>query len=64
MLRRRSFWIIAIVLLLAAVGARGFVKSRQAAANTQVSAKVEAPPLQFLPLDLLTATPRDLRQTL
>lgn len=64
MLRRRSFWIIAIVLLLAAVGARGLVKSRQAAASTQASAQVEAPPLQFLPSDLLTATPRDLRQTL
>lgn len=64
MLRRRSFWIIAIILLLAAVGARGLVKSRQAAASTQASAQVEAPPLQFLPSDLLTATPRDLRQTL
>lgn len=64
MLRRRSFWIIAIVLLLAAVGARGLVKSRQAAASTPASAQVEAPPLQFLPSDLLTAAPRDLRQTL
>ena len=64
MLRRRSFWIIAIVLLLAAVGARGFVKSRQAAASTPASVQVEAPPLQFLPSDLLTAAPRDLRQIL
>jgi membrane fusion protein (multidrug efflux system) len=64
MLRRRSFWIIAIVLLLAAVGARGFVKSRQAAASAQPGAQVEAPPLQFLSSDLLTVTPRDLRQTL
>ena len=64
MLRRRSFWIIAIVVLLAAVGARGFVKSRQAAASTQASARIEAPPLQFLASDLLTVTPRDLRQTL
>lgn len=64
MLRRRSFWIIAIVLLLAAVGTRGFVKSRQAAASTPASAQAEAPPLQFLPSDLLAATPRDLRQTL
>jgi membrane fusion protein (multidrug efflux system) len=64
MLRRRSFWIIAIVLLLAAVGARGFVKSRQAAASAHPSAQVEAPPLQFLSSDLLTITPRDLRQTL
>jgi len=64
MLRRRSFWIIAIVLLLAAVGARGFVKSRQAAASTPASAQAEAPPLQFLASDLLTAAPRDLRQTL
>jgi len=62
--RRKSFWIIAIVLLLAAVGARGFVKSRQASASAQASAQVEAPPLQFLPSDLLTVTPRDLRQTL
>lgn len=45
MLRRRSFWIIAIVLLLAAVGARGFVKSRQAAAGAQAGACTEAPPL-------------------
>lgn len=62
--RRKSFWIIAIVLLLAAVGARGFVKSRQASASAQASAQVEAPPLQFLASDLLTVTPRDLRQTL
>lgn len=64
MLRRRSFWIIAIVLLLAAVGARGFVKSRQAAAGAQAGARTEAPPLQFLASDLLTVAPRDLRQTL
>jgi RND family efflux transporter MFP subunit len=64
MLRRRSFWIIAIVLLLAAAGGRGFVKSRQAAASTQASVRTEAPPLQFLASDLVTATPRDLRQTL
>lgn len=64
MFRRRSFWIIAIVVLLAAVSARGFVKSRQAAASTHASAQVEAPPLQFLPSDLLAVTPRDLRQTL
>ncbi|MFL6716417.1 MAG: efflux RND transporter periplasmic adaptor subunit [Burkholderiaceae bacterium] len=62
--RRKSFWIIAIVLLLAAVGARGFVKSRQASASAQAGAQVEAPPLQFLASDLLTVTPRDLRQTL
>ncbi|WP_194711721.1 efflux RND transporter periplasmic adaptor subunit [Noviherbaspirillum soli] len=64
MFRRRSFWIIAIVVLLAAVGGRGFVKSRQAAASTQANAPTEAPPLQFLASDLLTVTPRDLRQTL
>lgn len=64
MFRRRSFWIIAIIVLLAAVSARGFVKSRQAAASTHASAQVEAPPLQFLPSDLLAVTPRDLRQTL
>ena len=64
MLRRRSFWIIAVLLLLAALGGRGFIKSRQAAASAPASAAAEAPPLQFLASDLLTVTPRDLRQTL
>ena len=66
MLKRRSFWIIAVLLLaLAAVGAGTVVKSRQAA-RTAALAKVEAaaPVLEFLPSDLLTVTPRDLRQTL
>jgi len=67
MLKRRSFWIIAVLLLvLAAVGARTVVKSRQAARAATAPAKVEAaaPVLEFLPSDLLTVTPRDLRQTL
>lgn len=64
MFKRRSFWIIAIVLLFAALGVRGLVKSRQAAASARVSAPAEAPPLQFLSSDLLTAAPRELRQTL
>jgi len=67
MLKRRSFWIIAVLLLvLAAVGARTVVKSRQAARAATAPAKVEAaaPVLEFLPSDLFTVTPRDLRQTL
>jgi membrane fusion protein (multidrug efflux system) len=68
MLKRRSFWIIAVLLLvLAAVGARTVVKSRQAARAAQaapVKADAAAPVLEFLPSDLLTITPRDLRQTL
>lgn len=65
MLTRRSFWIIAILLLaLAAVGARSVVKSRQAARAAPVKAEAAAPILEFLPSDLLTLTPRDLRQTL
>ena len=67
MLKRRSFWIIAVLLLvLAAVGARSVVKSRQAAraAATPVKTEAAAPVLEFLPSDLLTLSPRDLRQTL
>ena len=65
MLKRRSFWIIAILLLvLAAVGVRTVVKSRQAAHAAPVKAAAAAPALEFLPSDLLTITPRDLRQTL
>ena len=65
MLKRRSFWIIAVLLLaLAAVGARTVVKSRQAARAAPVKAEAAAPVLEFLPSDLLTVTPRDLRQTL
>jgi RND family efflux transporter MFP subunit len=65
MLTRRSFWIIAILLLaLAAVGARSVVKSRQAARAAPVKVEAAAPVLEFLPSDLLTVTPRDLRQTL
>lgn len=64
MLKRRSFWIVAVLLLvLAAVGARTVVKSRQAA--RAVPAKTAAAPaLEFLPSDLLAVTPHDLRQTL
>ena len=69
MLKRRSFWIIALLLLvLAAVGARSVVKSRQAAqaapAPAPMTAEAAAPVLEFLPSDLVTVTPRDLRQTL
>jgi RND family efflux transporter MFP subunit len=67
MLKRRSFWIIAVLLLaLAAVGVRSAVKSRQAAQAALAPAKAEAvaPVLEFLPSDLVTVTPRDLRQTL
>jgi membrane fusion protein (multidrug efflux system) len=65
MLKRRSFWIIAVLLLaLAAVGARTVAKSRQAAQAAHAKAATAAPVLEFLPSDLLTVTPRDLRQTL
>jgi len=65
MLKRRSFWIIAILLLaLAAFGARTVAKSRQAARAMPVKAEAAVPVLEFLPSDLLTVTPRDLRQTL
>ena len=65
MLKRRSFWIIAVLLLvLAAVGARTVVKSRQAASAAPVKVEAAAPVLEFLPSDLMTVTPRDLRQTL
>ena len=65
MLKRRSFWIIAVLLLvLAAVGARTVAKSRLAARPAPVKAEAVAPVLEFLQSDLLTVTPRDLRQTL
>jgi membrane fusion protein (multidrug efflux system) len=68
MLKRRTFWIVAVLLLvLAAVGARTVVKSRQAAQAANAApakAAIAAPVLEFLPSDLLTMTPRDLRQTL
>jgi len=65
MLKRRSFWIIAVLLLaLAGIGARTVAKSRQAAREAPVKAEAAAPVLEFLPSDLLTITPRDLRQTL
>ena len=65
MLKRRSFWIIAVLLLaLAAIGARTVAKSRQAARAAPAKAEAAAPVLEFLPSDLLTITQRDLRQTL
>jgi RND family efflux transporter MFP subunit len=65
MLKRRSFWIIAVLLLaLAAIGARTVAKSRQAARAAPAKAEAAAPVLEFLPSDLLTITVRDLRQTL
>jgi RND family efflux transporter MFP subunit len=65
MLKRRSFWIIAVLLLaLAAIGARTVAKSRQAARAAPAKAEAAAPVLEFLPSDLLTITARDLRQTL
>ena len=67
MLKRRSFWIIAVLMLLLVlgiVGGRGFVKSRQAASAATVKTETVAPPLEFLPGDLVTIGLRDLRQTL
>ncbi|MET0962290.1 MAG: efflux RND transporter periplasmic adaptor subunit [Noviherbaspirillum sp.] len=65
MLKRRTFWIIAVLLLaLVAAGGANFIKSRQAASAAPVPAQASAPVLEFLPSDLLTVTPRDLRQTL
>lgn len=65
MIKRRSFWIIvALVLMLTAVGARGVIKSRQAVSAAPGKAEAAAPTLEFLPSDLLTVEPRELRQTL
>jgi membrane fusion protein (multidrug efflux system) len=67
MLKRRSFWIIAVLLallVLGAIGARTVAKSRQAEHATPVKAVAAAPVLEFLQSDLLTVTPHDLRQTL
>ena len=65
MLSRRAFRISAALLLaLAAAGGAIFFKSRQAASVTPVTPQASAPVLEFLPSDLLTVTPRDLRQTL
>ena len=65
MIKRRSFWIIvALLLMLTALGARGFIKSRQAVSAAPARAEAAAPTLEFLPSDLLTVEPRELRQTL
>ena len=65
MIKRRSFWIIvALLLILAAVGARGVVKARQSASAAPGKAEPAATILEFLPSDLLTVEPRALRQTL
>jgi membrane fusion protein (multidrug efflux system) len=65
MIKRRSFWIIvALLLMLTAVGARGVIKSRQAVSAAPARAEAAAPTLEFLPSDLLTVEPRELRQTL
>ena len=65
MIKRRTFWIVAAFLLvLAGVGTRTVIKSRQPAHAVPATAEAAAPTLEFLPSDLLTLEPRELRQTL
>jgi RND family efflux transporter MFP subunit len=62
MLKRPSLWIVLALLLLVTAGGRAFMKSHQAAQAAPVTA--QAPPLEFLPSDLVTVQPRNLLQTL
>jgi RND family efflux transporter MFP subunit len=63
MLKRPSLWIVLALLLLAAAGGRAFMKSRPTAQAAPAQAQA-APPLEFLPSDLMTVQPRNLLQTL
>jgi RND family efflux transporter MFP subunit len=68
MLKRRTFWIAVIALLVAAaVGATALKKRNQPAASSEsVAALAAAAPaaLEFLPSDVTEVKPRDLRQIL
>ncbi len=63
MLKRRTFWILLIVAVLAA-GAIFALKKRAAPAPVVPSAAQAPAVLEFLPTDVGTAQPRDLRQVM
>lgn len=63
MLKPRTFLGLAILALLF-VGAVVIFKNRPAATPRSAAPAVTAPALEFLAVDLITVTPRDLRQTI
>jgi membrane fusion protein (multidrug efflux system) len=64
MLKRRTFWIVLVVLLVLATIGANFAKKRNQAAQSSVPVAASPAPLEFLPTDVTTVQPRDLRQTL
>lgn len=63
MLKRRSFWIVLIALLLAA-GVSASVLNKRAAKPAPPAAAQATMALEFLPSDITEVKPRDLRQIL
>jgi len=64
MLKRRSFWIVLAVLLVAAAIGVNFTKKRNQSARLATPAVTAPAPLEFLATDITTVQPRDLRQML
>lgn len=64
MLKRRTFWIVLIVLLVAAVIGFGASKKRSQPAPSSAAAATAPAALEFLATDVVTVQPRDLRQIL
>lgn len=62
MLKRRSFWIAIVALLLAAIAVTA-IQKRKPAVNPPASMKAP-PPLEFLATDIAEVKSEDLRQTL
>jgi RND family efflux transporter MFP subunit len=64
MLKRRSFWIVLIALLLVAGGCVAALKKKNAVPEGAALAGATDPVLEFLSSDVVKVEPRDLRQTL
>jgi membrane fusion protein (multidrug efflux system) len=64
MLKRRSFWIVLALLLVVAAIGLNVTKKRTRAAQTSTPVATSPAPLEFLPTDVTIVEPRDLRQML
>jgi membrane fusion protein (multidrug efflux system) len=64
MLKRRSFWVVLVALLIIAAFGINFTKKRIQSAQAAVPVAASPAPLEFLQTDVTTVQPRDLRQML
>lgn len=64
MLKRRTFWIVLVALLVAAAIGANFSKPRSQSMKSSTPVVTAPAPLEFLATDIATVEPRDLRQML